>query len=361
MDFAQNDIRYFAMALGEHGFRPRALSEICSSRFGDCKDKSVLLVALLREFGFEAWPVLVNSYTQARLAAGGPDHRAFNHAIVAYKLNGLLRWVDPTIKQPAGASGDWEVPPYQLGLILRPNEEALSPIPLTNRTEPDTETRDFLKFDPVTGDAELSTEVTVRGLQADYYRQYLESAPAEETSKRWFNYIGRFYRKLEETEVPVIQDDRANNRLSIRARYRLPEFLKTEAGGTGFGVYAYGIRSILDQPESRRRHWPYGLPLGRSIRHRIEVELPFAVSVEQHPQVIVQNGVEYRSEKSLTGKKFMSEHTVNFTRDLVPAAEMGAFCEAVDEILTDLNSGVSKPPGAPEPPANLKASESKPL
>jgi len=146
LTWVQGSFRYFSMALGEHNLKPRSYAEICATRFGDCKDKSALLARLLRELGFQAWPALVNTYWQERIQEYGPSPYAFNHAIVAYLHDGELRWLDPTMKYQQSTNGRWAVPPYRFGLILRPNESALSVIPSDAGSEPDLTTLDHLTF-----------------------------------------------------------------------------------------------------------------------------------------------------------------------------------------------------------------------
>lgn len=343
--WVQDDIRYFAMAIGEHNLRPRPLAEVCSSRFGDCKDKAVLLAALLRELGIEAWPALVNTYWQDRIREYGPSPLAFNHAIIAYNYEGRLRWLDPTIKRQQGAPGTWAVPPYRLGLILRADESDLTAIPGPEDSEPDTLTSDTITFDSKTNDALLATQVTLRGLQADYYRQSAESATAEQIAERWFNFIARFYKKIREESAPVIEDDLIANQIIIRARYRIPDLLQNESDGTSVSTYAYALRAQLDPPQSRRRRWPYPLPSGRFLRHRIEIELPFDLQLEAQPQVISTGDLEYRVDKGISGRRMVTVHDLRFTGDFVAADRMEHFCDAVDEILVAMGTTLhrSKP------------------
>lgn len=350
VDWAQGNVRYFAMAMGPNNLQPRALTEICSSRFGDCKDKTVLLVALLRELGLEAWPALVNSYSPQRVEDGGPDQFAFNHAIVAYKYQGFLHWIDPTMKQPAGNAGDWEVPPYRLALVLRSDEPGLTAIAGRPLAEPDTTVADRVVLDAASGDGELITEMTIRGLQADHYRQYFESTAPGDVAKYWFNYIARFHRRLQELSPPEVADDRARNVLTVRARYRLPGIMKKEGGRATISLYAYALRTLLEPPETRRRSWPYPLPTDRFVRHRFEMDLPFPVPVDQRPQVITGPGIEYRAEKSLANRRFRASHDLIVTGAEVAASDMEKFCDAADEILADLNTSVTQP--APEAAAS---------
>ncbi len=350
LTWTQEDFRYFSMAMGEHNLKPRSLAEICSSRFGDCKDKSVMLARLLRELGLEAWPALVNTYWHDRLLEYGPSPYAFNHAIVAYLHDGELRWLDPTLKHQQATDGRWAVPPYGLGLILRPNETALSVVPPDPVNEPDIVTQDHLTFDLASGNATLDTVVVLRGLQADFYRQQLEFTTPDQMSRNWFNFMVRFYKNLEELTPPVPQDDPAANRITVRARYKIPGLLHRENGEGMITTYAYAIRSLLDMPESRRRHWPYALPGDRFIRHRIDFACPFTVGVDQQSQVITAAGIDYRVQKAVTQNHYYAQHDLRFTSSYVPADQMDRFAGAVDEIFEAMATSLHTPvSGAADP------------
>ena len=133
-------------------------------------------------------------------------------------------------------------------------------------------------------------------------------------------------------DPPVPQDDRAGNLITVRARYKIPGLVHRENGETSISTFAYALRSLLEMPESRRRHWPYALPGDRFIRHRIDFECPFPVAVDQQSQVITATGIDYRVQKSVTQNHFYSQHDLRFTSSYVPADQMDRFAGAVDEI-----------------------------
>ncbi|MEQ1631751.1 MAG: DUF3857 domain-containing protein [Planctomycetota bacterium] len=58
-NFVSTEVRYEAWEFGVHGYKPYATSVIFDRRHGDCKDKALLLCALLSEIGVEASPVLI--------------------------------------------------------------------------------------------------------------------------------------------------------------------------------------------------------------------------------------------------------------------------------------------------------------
>ncbi len=82
-NFVVSDIRYSDdWEFGVHGFKPYRATTIFSNRFGDCKDKSILMKSLLREAGIEANPVMIRlSLPRSKNDLTLPLVSHFNHAI----------------------------------------------------------------------------------------------------------------------------------------------------------------------------------------------------------------------------------------------------------------------------------------
>ena len=81
-DFVSREVRYMgAMAESEApGYEPHDVSLTFDNRYGVCRDKAALLVAMLRMAGIDAWPVLINVGPRKDPDVPQPY---FNHAIVA--------------------------------------------------------------------------------------------------------------------------------------------------------------------------------------------------------------------------------------------------------------------------------------
>jgi transglutaminase-like putative cysteine protease len=95
-----SEFRYFGdWRHRKGGFFPRSLREIAETRYGDCKDLSLLVARILRSWGLEAEIALVFRGEQplGQWAYALPSGMAFNHAIVRLKFNGRTIWIDPTL------------------------------------------------------------------------------------------------------------------------------------------------------------------------------------------------------------------------------------------------------------------------
>lgn len=92
----EDRIRYVFVALDQAALTPADAEVTWARRFGDCKAKSVLLVALLHAMGIEARPVLVNAGGIDGLGDRLPDVALFNHVVVEAFPGGKSTMLDPT-------------------------------------------------------------------------------------------------------------------------------------------------------------------------------------------------------------------------------------------------------------------------
>jgi tetratricopeptide (TPR) repeat protein len=91
----QDQVHYVALMMNFGGYVPAAADITWSRRFGDCKGKTALLLALLHGLGVEAQPALVNT-----VGGDGLDEHlptlAFNHVLVRARIGGKMYWLDAT-------------------------------------------------------------------------------------------------------------------------------------------------------------------------------------------------------------------------------------------------------------------------
>jgi len=97
LERTSKEIRYTGLEFGTSGIEPYSCETVWKRKFGDCKDKSNLLVQLLKHFGIKAKFGLVNTEHAGIVNKKSVSYHAFDHAILAVKLNGEWVFCDPTI------------------------------------------------------------------------------------------------------------------------------------------------------------------------------------------------------------------------------------------------------------------------
>jgi tetratricopeptide (TPR) repeat protein/transglutaminase-like putative cysteine protease len=95
--FVSTQIRYLSLSFGLGRFAAHAPADVLKNQYGDCKDKAVLIEALLAAAGTKALPVLVN--TQRSITDDFASPLEFDHMIaMAPRPAGSAdkTWMDPT-------------------------------------------------------------------------------------------------------------------------------------------------------------------------------------------------------------------------------------------------------------------------
>jgi len=97
-DFVSQNIRYVAIPLRASGYAPHNVTDIYVNKYGDCKDKSALLISLYRLAGIDSYFALLKTRSAGPLIREFPALE-FNHCIVAVpKQDGGYIFLDPTLE-----------------------------------------------------------------------------------------------------------------------------------------------------------------------------------------------------------------------------------------------------------------------
>ncbi|HEX3903308.1 MAG TPA: DUF3857 domain-containing protein [Polyangia bacterium] len=217
-DFVVENTRYVGLEFGIHGYKPYKVTQVLARRFGDCKDKASLLVALLREVNVAADLVLVRTRHGGRLDPQPASLAVFDHAIVYVPK--LDRYLDGT----AEFSGLTELPTEDQGvMVLRvgPQGGVLTETPVLPSSANRVERRWQLAIDP-TGDARIDESLAIRGAAAANWREHYQT-PGERAERYGRVWDGRFSgARLTSVEMPAIGDRDAP--VTVRASIAVPRF-----------------------------------------------------------------------------------------------------------------------------------------
>lgn len=196
LKLVQEQVRYLFLGMDDGGFVPAPADQTWVRRFGDCKAKTVLLVALLKELGIAARPVLVHTRNGDLVAQRLPVMDAFDHAIVEATIGGRSYWLDST-RLGDERLDQLETPDYQVGLPLTEPGSGLVqilPEPFDRPSEQTTLTLDASKgLDvPATVNGEMRFHGTAASDMRLKYAGFGQADRARELRKLWrdtFDYL----------------------------------------------------------------------------------------------------------------------------------------------------------------------------
>ncbi|MEE2755135.1 MAG: DUF3857 domain-containing protein [Myxococcota bacterium] len=174
-------IRYVGLEYGIHSFQPAYASDTLNRGYGDCKDKAVLLLALLEAIGIDGRFVLVRTRSSGPLGLEPASLSVFDHAIIY--IPSLGRFMDPTVAD----FDPWTLPTEDQGataLII--GSEKLTRIPFM---DPDQQHEAWtLELRWNNGLADGTVKLATRGQPATELRRALLQ-PTQQTQNinQWLN------------------------------------------------------------------------------------------------------------------------------------------------------------------------------
>lgn len=119
LKLVQDEVRYVYVGLNGGNYIPASAEETWQRRYGDCKGKTALLLALLDRLGIEAEAVLVDSSGSDVIDEMLPTPAAFDHVLVRARIDGRDVWMDGTVAGDAKLR-DEPISNYRHALALSP-------------------------------------------------------------------------------------------------------------------------------------------------------------------------------------------------------------------------------------------------
>jgi tetratricopeptide (TPR) repeat protein/transglutaminase-like putative cysteine protease len=198
VDYLDREVRYTGIEFGEAAIIPRDPAETLAKKYGDCKDKATLLVAMLRAAGIPAYVALLNAGSRIDIPADLPGMGMFDHAIV-YVPGPPALWIDATDRY--GTLGQLPMPDQgRLALIARADTTALVNTPeSSSRDNGVVETRDFTLTD--SGPASVVEVTQPKGAFESAYRSYYADKPGTDTREGLRTYVKQEYLSDDLTKV----------------------------------------------------------------------------------------------------------------------------------------------------------------
>ncbi len=272
---AVKSTRYIALEFGIHGWKPYRVTQVFQRKFGDCKDKASLIVALLGEVGIEAHLVIVRTRRNGDIAIEPASLAVFDHAIAYVPKFDL--YLDGT----AEFSGSYELPAQDQGatvlVVDQKGGARLTKTPVyganKNRTARKLDITLAVEGDAA-GSAEVAETVDVTGQQAATWRSYYQSK--DERRERYEQVWNAWHpgSRAESVELPTLED--LEQPIHATAKVVVPTMLTRD--GTAWSAFASARESefargyarlssrqydlVLDFPWEQEEELTFRLPLG---------------------------------------------------------------------------------------------------
>jgi hypothetical protein len=276
--FVSQEVRYMGLTMEDTspGYAPHDVDVTFDNRYGVCRDKAGLLVAMLRLAGFDAFPVLIN--VGAKLDPEVPQP-FFNHAIVAVDRGGR----DYVLMDPTNENTKDLFPAYECDksyLVCRPEGDALrtSPTPDPAHNALRVTSRGVLAKD---GSLALDCDIRFDGANDTLYRAAFVRWTPEDRVKFFERAFKRLSPGAELVRCDVQPRDMRDTESPVRATVsaRLPEMLlrgeTRETLAVPFASKTLGLANFLLEGNTSlaTRKYPLVLETTAMLDETVEIDL----------------------------------------------------------------------------------------
>lgn len=339
--FVQEEVRYTGLELGSGAYRPTPPLEVFRRRYGDCKDKVLLAVTMLRDLGIDAVPALVSTRWDNHLHEKLPSPGDFDHVVARIRVDSKTYWIDLTSTAQGGDLPERTQADFGEALVIASGTSAPEPMPRTRPRSPLVAANGEL--DARAGwdkEAIFTVSTLYRGYRADGMRRELRRSTPEELGASYLNFYKKQYSGIRSAAAPQVVDDTHRNELTVNESYRIEHLLETKASGEKhFSVNAEIIDEHLGHIATPARKIPLGLEFPVDSTQRIRIRCPEKFPVKDDVVKIETAFFQYDSRVSHSGNDVVLEYHYRTLTDVVPVEALQGFLAKRSDAYGDTEFG----------------------
>lgn len=359
LQYVQKNIRYLSVDVGVGSYTPRPPATVMARRFGDCKDKTLLTLTMLKALGIEARAALVNTRIREGVTQRVPSPGAFDHVLVRVLVNGQIYWIDPTRYPQMGRLDAIGQPHFGVALVIDPSTQDLEPMPRSDATRYARSISTV--FDathglgqPVT--ATITTEF--QGLSAERMRDRLSRSNRYDLQHQYLNFYAGYYPGVVTDGPMTIEDDPQANVVKVVERYRIEDFWTDEnkAGVLRAWVRTPDMLSQLQEPDEKVRNAPLAIGHITQLDTITDVLLPQDWRIEPDHSEVRHPAFEFTYTLITTPRLLTQVSRYTSLSDHVKTEEMADYVKKLEEARAAMRLRLTHTPAAAAPPAEVAES-----
>ena len=335
----QESIRYVGVELGVSSFQPHPASQTYRNQYGDCKDRGVLLMSMLKEAGVRTLPALIRTRDQGPVAPGYPSPGQFNHFIVyAPDLPGVGGspglWLDATAEHTELGS----VPAADQGveaMIIQDGKAEFRKVPVSSAAENLRTLKRQVEIE-VDGTARITDDAIAHGYFAERMRGILSTYDENEQKDV-------VYRSVSEEFPGASKIDFAFTGMALSGEpprdlehYQVERFVKPigKTWTLSLGILDAIERTITTSPAAERTSdFEADVPL--TLEEITEIKLPPGRSFSEWPDPVRLDSrhASYRLEFARKGQSLKIRAVFVLKDNRVPLADYPEFAALVQRAI----------------------------
>lgn len=346
LSWVQDDIRYYSIAIGASAHRPNHPNLTIKQKFGDCKDKSLLLASMLTRAGIKAEPVLVSDRLRKGIAAVLPTPLVFDHVIVRVEVDGETHFIDGTRTYQRGPLETRGFALYGKALPTATSATPLLDVTIPGQTRFGSEVVETFKVSTYGAPAILTVRERYFGNYAEQTRREFATNGMDKFTRTLQADYEANFPGISKAGSPTTDDDPSSNVLTVTHFFQIPKLFTYEGGRAKMtSTYARSIVPWLKVPPTAGRKLPFSLQAyPGTFKHTIVIEAPRGVPLPSPaPQFWQDRHVRLSNAFTIDDKKIVIDYGLEMLSDHVTIGDFKVFADNLRQNSKFVYSNVSLP------------------
>lgn len=322
--FVQDKVRYFGVELGVNSHMPSQPGDTFDRRYGDCKDKAVLLTAILNAMGYQAHPALVSMTYNRAIADWLPSPGDFDHVIVQLQHDGRTYWIDATSTLQRGSLEQMGQPEFGRALVVGVASRKLSVIKIPQDYVPSIDIEELYIADDYTSPVKFVVTSRYSHDEAEARRRLFVNESVDNIQDNYLNYYARIYPGISVAAPLVYEDDQKNNLFTVIEQYQIPDYWERRDGRLYSSFYGDSISDLTRLPNVVNRKMPLALNYPLHVHHSSALQFPEDIDFgkEQLNEKIADADIAFAVKSSYENRRLQIDYTYDALADAVMPEDM---------------------------------------
>lgn len=349
--FVRDSIRNIEIPLQFTGFEPFTPGKVIENQYGCPRDKTVLLISLLRSAGYDAFPVLVPGgieHSRVSLPLGGflggiseivrshPHISHFGNILTGVKVDDEIRFFDPACEHchdyiPQEGESCW---------IIREDTSYFYQIPESNQNKVRVDNQLQLSED---GTLQGEVNIVMKGY---FSRDFQRMVKFMKESKK-NEYMKSMLMNISMSAMPdTMLINTFKDSSEIILRFNSPDYAVFQGDYITFNIprnvaNTFSLTSLI---QSENRDYPLSMKFSNAvISENTELRYPPGFKLTYSPEPVDFRGKGYSIRVESSNKKGKEEKSIEYTRLLqFKEKEISEKTEIFSDLKNFLNERTSK-------------------
>jgi hypothetical protein len=344
IDYVQDDIRYMGIMSGIGSIQPFPPEQVVEQRFGDCKDKSLLLVSLLKEIGVSsAYPALVNVNLKHEIENLYPGSGLFNHCIVTFDYQDTTYWVDPSISLQGGDFRDLYTHDYQKALIIGKELDSLH-VKETFSKESLLIVKDEYTIESFDRPVHVNLTSERYGKEADDRRSLMEYITVKDLNSYVVNNLKLIFPSVRILNNTRIEDDLNRNSFIINYEVEVDDFWEdfTENNNPTQTFRTFKFEPVflyqnLNISACEERLYDFEIAYPLNIIYKVIFHFPEEILINDDSRTFKNDAFFFEERfEQLNSKSMLIEYTLQTLTNSISAEQYEEICKQKNQIAEKL-------------------------